>query len=224
MKDTSSRTSNLASCYENAITIIARLRSQQQNVQSSQVFRGNINAALKAAMEQARGLGYADQTVRLSFAGVVAFVDESILELQSPIFADWPQRPLALELFGNARMGEVFFENLRSLLASPDSHEVADCLEVYGLCLLLGFRGRYALTGAGEAESFIRPIKEKMARIRGRMMFLGSEAPMPEVKGGPAFDRWSRTLAFAALGCFLIMLLAFCGFWITLNSGLSRLT
>ncbi len=58
MNDSPPRTHSLASCYENSITTILRLGSQQQAVQNSQVFRNNIRAALKAAMEQAKTLGY----------------------------------------------------------------------------------------------------------------------------------------------------------------------
>ena len=52
---TSARTHSLASCYENAFTIILRLTSlQQQSAANSQDFRTSIRAALKAAMEQAK--------------------------------------------------------------------------------------------------------------------------------------------------------------------------
>ncbi len=43
--------------------------------------------------------------IQLSFSAVVAFLDESVLTLQSPIFADWPQRPLQEELFGHHQDG-----------------------------------------------------------------------------------------------------------------------
>ncbi len=79
-------------------------------------------------------------------------------------------------------MGEVFFENLRGLLSRQDSQETADCLEVYCICLLLGYRGRYALGGGGEIETFIRQIREKMGRFRGQLLFLRAGAPPPEVK------------------------------------------
>jgi type VI secretion system protein ImpK len=224
MNDRPPRTQSLASCYENAITIVLRLGSQQQAVPNSQIFRTNIRAALKAAMEQARVLGYSNETIQLSFSAVVGFLDESVLMLQSPIFADWPQRPLQEELFGHNRMGEVFFENLRSLLAHPDTQEIADCLEVYCLTLLLGYRGRYALGGGGgEVETFVRPIREKIARIRGQMLFLRTGGPPPEVKQSRAIDRWSRTLGIAALCLLLAMLLAYGGFWFSLSTGLSQL-
>ncbi len=223
MNDSPPRTHSLAYCYENAITIILRLGSQQQVVQNSQAFRSNIRAALKAAMEQAKALGYSNEMIQLSFSAVVGFLDESVLMLQSPVFADWPQRPLQEELFGHNRMGEVFFENLRSLLGRPDMQEVADCLEVFCLCLLLGYRGRYALGGVGEIETFVRPIREKIGRIRGQMLFLRADGPPPEVKHGRAIDRWSRTLGIAAFCLLLVMLLAYGGFLFSLSSGLSQL-
>jgi type VI secretion system protein ImpK len=223
MNNSPPRTQSLASCYENSITTILRLGLQQQAVQNSQVFRSNIRAALRAAMEQAKTLGYSSEMIQLSFAAVVAFLDESVLSLQSPTFADWPQRPLQEELFGHSRMGEVFFENLRGLFSRQESQQTADCLEVYCICLLLGYRGRYALGGGGEIETFIRQIREKIGRFRGQLLFLPAGAPPPEVKQTRAIDRWSRGLGIAALCLLLAMLLAYGGFWLALSSGASQL-
>ncbi len=223
MNDSPPRTQNLASCYENSITTILRLGSQQQALQNSQVFRTNIRAALRAAMEQAKALGYSSEMIQLSFAAIVGFLDESVLMLQSPTFADWPQRPLQEELFGHHRMGEVFFENLRSLLSRQETQENTDCLEVYLLCLLLGYRGRYALGGSGEIETFIRQMREKIGRFRGPMLFLRPGAPPPVVKRASSIDRWSRGLGIVALCLLLAMLLAFGGFWFSLSSGVSQL-
>ena len=113
MKENPPRTQSLASCYENALTIILRLSSlNQQSAANSQDFRTSIRAALKAAMEQAKALGYASEANQLAFFAVVSLLDESVLKLQSPAFADWAQRPLQEEMFGHNRAGEVFFDNL----------------------------------------------------------------------------------------------------------------
>src|SRR5580700_8926490 len=221
MNDLAVRTYNLASCYENSFTTILRLGSRQSAIPSSQVFRTNIRAALKAAMEQAKSFGYSSEMIEFSVFALVAFLDESVLKLQSPIFADWSQRPLQEELFGHHRAGEVFFENLRALLARQDSHDVADCLEVYCLCLLLGYRGQYALGRGGEVETFVRQIEDKMARIRGPVLLFRATAPPLEVKRKVAIDRWSRGLGIAALCMFLAMLAAFGAFWFALSAGIS---
>jgi type VI secretion system protein ImpK len=223
MNDSPPRTHSLATCYENSITTVLRLGSQQQAVQNSQSFRNNIRAALKAGMEQARTRGYSGEMIQLSLSAVVAFLDESVLSLQSSIFADWPQRPLQEELFGHHRLGEVFFENLRSLLGRQDSQETADCLEVYCLVLLLGYRGRYALGGGGEIDTFVRQIREKILRFRGQSYFLQAGAPPPPVKQRRSVDGWSRGLGIIAFCLLLAMLLAYGGFWWILTTGVTQL-
>src|ERR1700676_1203607 len=239
---TTPRTHSLASCYENALTIILRLWSlQQQSAANSQDFRTSIRAALKAAMEQAKAMGYSSDVNQLAFFAVVAFLDESVLKLQNPAFADWAQRPLQEEMFGHNRAGEVFFDHLQALLVRQDSAEVADCLEVFCLCMLLGFKGKYALStninlmsgrsgssGAGgsrpsgEIQSLVRQTRDKIERIRGAMSFLPGTAP-PEVKQTAAVDRWSRGLGIAAIVLFVLAVLAYGGFLIVLNSGASQL-
>jgi type VI secretion system protein ImpK len=244
MSNAPPRTHSLASCYENSITTILRLGAmQQQAVPNAQGFRNSIRAALKAAMEQAKTLGYSSEMIQLSFFALVALLDESVLKLQSPAFAEWAQRPMQEEMFGHNRAGEVFFDHLRALLARQDSEDTADCLEVYALCMLLGFKGKFAISlgstsmfsgqagsgaqGAqqsGEVQALIRQAREKIARIRGEALFLRAEAPAPPIKQTAAIDRWSRGLGIAALCLLALTVLAFGGFWIALSSGATHIS
>ena len=236
MKETPARTYSLASCYENSLTTILRLAAlQQQSVPNSHGFRNSIRAALKTAMEEAKALGYTGEINQLAFFAAVALLDESVLKLQSPAFADWAQKPMQEEMFGHARAGEVFFENLRALLARQDSQEAADCLEVYTLCMLLGFKGQFALSSggsdylsgqgasrpSGEIQTLIRQAREKINRIRGQAAFLPDGAPSPEVKQTAAIDRWSRGLGIAAICLLVITLVVYGGSLAVLISGAS---
>ena len=222
------RTYSLASCYENALTIVLRLATlQHQTAANSQDFRTSIRAALRAAMEQAKSLGYSSEANQLAVFAAVALLDESVLKMQNPAFADWAQRPLQEEMFGHNRAGEVFFEHLRTLLSRQDSQETADCLEVYCLCMLLGFKGQYALNtggygqsrGSGDVQTLVRQAREKIDRIRGKMSFLPDAAPPPAVRKIASVDRWSRGLGIAALILLMLALLAYGGFWFQLNAG-----
>jgi type VI secretion system protein ImpK len=234
------RTYSLASCYENSLTTILRLASMAQSVPNSQGFRTSIRAALKGAMEQAKALGYSNEINQLAFFAVVAFLDESVLRLQSPAFTDWAQRPLQEEMFGHNRAGEVFFEHLRNLLSRPDSQEVADCLEVYCLCMLLGFRGQYALSSSinaftpgqpgnaprpsGEIQALVRQARDKINRIRGPLAFLPAPVAATEVKRAAAIDTLSRGLGITALCLLGLVVLAWVGFWFLLSSGASQIS
>jgi type VI secretion system protein ImpK len=242
MNENPPRTVSLASCYENAFTIILRLATlQQQSAANSQDFRTSIRAALRAAMEQAKSLGYSSEANQLAVFAVVALLDESVLKMQNPAFADWAQRPLQEEMFGHNRAGEVFFEHLRTLLARQDSQETADCLEVYCLCMLLGFKGQYALSSSSsymsgqghsagwsaprsgsETHVLIRQAREKIDRIRGQVSFLPDTA-LPAVKHIATVDPWSRGLGIAALILLVLTLLAYGGFWFALSSGASQI-
>jgi type VI secretion system protein ImpK len=239
MANSPPRTHSLASCYENSITTILRLSALgQQAAPNAEGFRNSIRAALKSAMEQAKALGYSSEVIQLSFFAVVSLLDESVLKLQSPAFAEWAKRPMQEEMFGHSRAGEVFFDHLRVLLAKQDSDETADCLEVYALCMLLGFRGKYAISfgsmsdfsgqpGAqqsGEVPTLIRQAREKIERIRGQALFLRAESPPPPIKQTAAIDRWSRGLGIAALALLALTVLAFGGFWIVLSSGAAHIS
>ena len=150
------RVNSLAFSFQEVLTAILRVRFQRQQVQDSESFRAQMRRSIQAAMQEARALGYSSDTVQMGVFAVVAYMDESVLNLQSPAFADWARRPLQEELFGGHLAGETFFRNLRKLLGQQDSAEVADALELHCLCLQMGYRGRYALGDTGELHQLLR--------------------------------------------------------------------
>src|ERR1035441_1866257 len=85
---------NLALIYQEILTAITRFRSNRQAVADAGSFRNQIKAAIGAAESEATRKGYAPDDVRLATFAVVAFLDESILNSNNPIFADWPRMPL----------------------------------------------------------------------------------------------------------------------------------
>jgi type VI secretion system protein ImpK len=217
----SARVNSLAFSFQEVLTAILRVRFQRQQVQDAEGFRAQMKRSLQAAMQEAKSLGYTSETVQLAVFGAVAYLDESVLNLQSPVFADWVRRPLQEELFGDHRAGETFFANLRTLLTRPDSAEVADALEMHCLCLQMGFRGRYALGDSGELHQLLRQAREKIQRIRGQALLV-PPMPVPEVKPTRAKDAWSRSLLITACVLAGLTVLAFGGFEIVLGSGVSQ--
>ncbi|MGB6688510.1 MAG: DotU family type IV/VI secretion system protein, partial [Terracidiphilus sp.] len=156
-----SRANSLALCFQEVLTAILRVRFRRQQVQDAESFRAQMRANLQSAMQEGRTLGYASETVQMAVFATVAYVDESVLNLQSPVFGDWARRPLQEELFNSHLAGEIFFQNLQKLLNQQDSHEVADTLELHCLCMQMGFRGRYALGDAGELSQSLRQALAK---------------------------------------------------------------
>lgn len=216
------RRENLALAFQEILTAIVRLRTNRQVVTDAEVFRGQMREALKAADQESRRRGYTAEQIKLGIFAVVAFLDESILNLQQPVFALWPRKPLQEELFGVHIAGEIFFNNIQRLLGQRDSHDLADVLELYELCLLLGFRGRYGLAGQAELRSVIDSLAEKIRRIRGFSPDLSPAWAIPPgaVKLAHA-DPWVKRLLWTAAGCLCLLILLFGIFKLSLGSGIS---
>ena len=71
--------------------------------------------------------------------------------------------PLQQQRYGHDIAGEVFFQNLQKILTRSETYELADLLEVYYLCLLLGFAGRYSIGGRGELRPSCRRPRTRSA-------------------------------------------------------------
>lgn len=219
---TKRRAENLAYIYQQIFTVIVRVRQNRQAVADANAFRSNIQSGLRGAERDAVKKAYAPDDIRMATLAAVAFLDESVLNSSNPIFSSWHSMPLQEEMFGHHVAGETFFENLEKLMSRHDSHEVADVLEVYALCLLLGYKGRYGLSGPDATRPLSDSALDKIRRIRGPLAGLSPAWAVPE--GGvvaPKRDPWVRRLAFAALGLFALGILLLIVFKVRLLSGAS---
>ena len=216
------RRENLALSFQEILTAIVRLRTNRQVVTDAEQFRAQMRQALKAADDDARRRGYSAEQVKLGIFAVVAFLDESVLNLQQPVFAQWPRKPLQEELFGVHIAGEIFFNNVQRLLGQHDSHDLADVLEMYELCLLLGFRGRYGIGGQAELRTVIDAIAEKLRRIRGSSPDLSPAwAIPPGMIKVTREDPWVKRLLWTAIACLVLTIVLFGIFKLSLGSGVS---
>ncbi|HEV2136459.1 MAG TPA: DotU family type IV/VI secretion system protein [Terracidiphilus sp.] len=215
------RVNSLSLCFQEVLTAILRVRFQRQQVQDAESFRAQMRRSLQSAMQDARSAGYTSETVQMGVFATVAFLDESVLNLQSPVFGDWARRPLQEELFGGHLAGEAFFRNLQQLLAAQDSVEVADALELHCLCLQMGYRGRYALGDSGEMHQVLRQARAKIERIRGAAR-LSPPIAAPEVPPARARDPWTRTLLITACILAGLTVVGFGGYELMLGSGVSQ--
>ena len=156
----------LAAALQEAFTVAVRLRAGRQVAADSVSFRAQIKQLLAAADQRARAAGYSGPTVKQAVYAYIALLDESVLSAGHAMFADWSRQPLQEEVFGEHMAGENFFRALQELLGRQDSDEVADLLEVFQLCLLLGFHGRYGADAMG-LRTLEGTVSAKIQRIRG---------------------------------------------------------
>jgi type VI secretion system protein ImpK len=209
---------------QEVLTATVRLRTNRQAVSDSESFRHHIREALRAAAQEARNIAaYSTDDIKMATFAVVGFLDESVLSAQNPMFSGWPRKTLQEELFGTHMAGEIFFQNLQSLLGRSDSPELADLLEVHYLCLLLGYRGRYGAGGAGELQAAMQAAAEKIRRIRGPLKGLSPSWRLRAETPRAAQDSWTRRFAIMAVACFLLALVMFIGYRLSLDSAANRI-
>ena len=127
------RAENLAYCFQEVLTVGERIRANRQHVSDAESFRHQVREAIKTSAEEARRRGYTAEDIQLATFAVIAFLDESILNMHNPVFADRPRRPLQEEYFGHHVAGEIFFQNLDKIMQRNESQDMGDLLEVYQL-------------------------------------------------------------------------------------------
>ncbi len=218
------RTWNLALAFQEILTAVVRVRYGGQAVTNVQAFRNDLRQALQAACADAQAHGYSSEDAQRAMFAVVAFIDESVLNSRNPVFADWPRMPLQEEFYGGHVAGELFFRDLQAVLERMDSVATADLLEVYCLCLMLGYKGKYGAGAGGELPGIIAKVRDKMYRMRGDSRALAPRPAFPsEPPPAARRDSWTRRLAIAAIVLFAVGAILFGAMKLQLASGVSAI-
>jgi type VI secretion system protein ImpK len=169
----------LAFLYEGLLTGVVRLASSRQQLSDAKSFRKRTKANLLGIEDLAVAGGYERGDVSDTHFAVIALLDSIILRSNEPARAEWEMKSLQEELFGKTDAGIVFFEKLDRLLARRDSEQLANILEVYALCLLLGFEGRYSGGLHGELDNVLAKVIKRIDGVRGRSALISPAAALP---------------------------------------------
>jgi type VI secretion system protein ImpK len=108
----------------------------------------------------------ADAILEAKYA-IVALMDETVLSVPGACRDYWISRPMQLDYFGDNIAGQEFYEKLQKLLLEPENKK--DVLEVYYLCLSLGFEGKYKLSNPEERVVIMDDLGRKIRRTRIRV-------------------------------------------------------
>lgn len=170
---------NLALLYQGLLTGIVRMQARRQHISDGEAFRRRTKAALQDVEREAVKSGYDALDIKETHFAVVAFLDSVVLNSNDPVRAEWERKTLQEELFGKTDAGVVFFEKLDHFRSRRDSQQLADILEVYLLCLLLGFEGRYSGGLRGEVDSITERVRRRIDDIRGHTRAISPSGSLP---------------------------------------------
>jgi type VI secretion system protein ImpK len=93
--------------------------------------------------DNSRRSGIDNEKIALAKFALVAFLDETIFSSEWSKKDEWLADPLQIKLFDTFNAGEEFFNKMAELRLR--SNQNIDVLEIYYLCLSLGFKGKYQL-------------------------------------------------------------------------------
>jgi type VI secretion system protein ImpK len=209
---------NIVLLFQEILTAAVRIRANRHRLTTIEGFRTHVRSAFDSAEASTQKSGYSREEARMAVLAVVAFLDETILVSTDPAFLEWQRRPMQEELFGGHVAGETFFQNLNQLLTDDDVPRNADLLDIYYLCLVLGYRGRYSVGREKDLKSVIDRVAEKIGRIRG-ITEPASAALIPPVEAIPSTtDPWLRAIAFAAVTMLLVTIALFTFYKVRVNA------
>ena len=178
------------------------LRVKAGIVTPSPELRPKVEAMFDDFDRRAERYRFNHKIVSVSKFGLAAFVDEAVLTANFPLKHEWEKNPLQLKFFGEQLAGNKFFDKLESML--PQVEVTQDAVEIYYYCMLLGFKGRYAVyeqekllaTMQNTANQLVKVGKIKSVELSPN--WLANDQPKPpEKKGMPI---WAKIGALAFIG------------------------
>ncbi|MDR2925058.1 MAG: type IVB secretion system protein IcmH/DotU [Azoarcus sp.] len=143
--------------------ILLRNRCMPKDVES---FSADIRCFLDQFEKAAKKNHFSGEDIFDAKYAFCAVVDEAVLTSQTDIREQWECRPLQLALFGDQLAGEHFFDKLEAARNSGAAR--LNALEVFHMCLLVGFKGRYLLEGLEKLKYLTNQLGEQIAHIKGR--------------------------------------------------------
>jgi type VI secretion system protein ImpK len=129
-------------------------------------FRGRLRDFLLSVERGSRRLEISAEDLYEAKYAFCALVDERVMMSQGALRAAWERKPLQLELFGEQLAGEHFFDKLEQLRQQGASR--LPVLEVFHMCLLMGFQGKYLIDGAEKLGYLTARLGEEIAQLKGR--------------------------------------------------------
>ncbi len=185
------------------------LRLKAGIVAPSYDLRPKIAALLADFEKRGERYRFSSKIIQVSKFALAAFVDETVLSSNFNLKEEWEKNPLQLEYFGESLAGNKFFEKLSAMIKQVDA--TADAVEIYYVCMLLGFKGRYAVY---EKEKLLSTMQEtanalvKVGKIRPVELsphWLANDQPTPPEKRG--MPTWAKIGALGGLGLAFIFYL-----------------
>jgi type VI secretion system protein ImpK len=155
----SARVQSLPDLAASLFSLILSLRSSAAYGRLEEL-RSRIGEYLDRIDKEGRDAGIAREDIEAAKYPLVAFIDEIILNSQWDGRERWREHPLQLDLYGDTVAGERFFERMDKVRAKGEAK--AELLQIYWLCMALGFEGKYKIAGRQKLTQLVDEIRREL--------------------------------------------------------------
>lgn len=194
-----------------AVSLATQL-SQAPDLPAPEILRQRIHATFETLRQRAQQADIASADAMEAIYALAAFMDEQILRSPWPARQQWMAQPLQLVYFHENTAGEGFYQRLAGLEADPDRAHV---VQIYYLCLALGFQGKYAVGHPGEWAAVTERTGSQLARkIPSSDTISPSGYP---TRGQAKFSARAFPLLGAALGFMAFALVVYLVLWVSIR-------
>jgi len=192
-KSDSGLSSNLADLYSDIFTLVLYLRDTA-DFGDPKILHDKIDNMFKNIETKAKQMGISDEDISDAKYAVSALVDETVLYSNWSLRNVWLNNPLVVEYFNDALAGEMFFDRIERIRTD---NKKLHLLEVYYMCLMFGFEGRYKILGPEELKAYINGIREQLGFKVSDKLSPHSEPQKIAMKKRSMIPKW---LVYASYG------------------------
>jgi type VI secretion system protein ImpK len=155
LSDSQIKEQSLSNLCTDLLLIIIKMR-ETTDLGETAALRKLVNYYISQFHKNCLRAGFAPEMIELVKYALVATLDETVLSIPGEARDFWITNPMQLEIFGDNIAGEEFYRKLDQLMQAPDENR--SILEIYYLCLCLGFQGRYLLKDPQQREVIIKRL------------------------------------------------------------------
>ncbi|BAU58577.1 outer membrane protein ImpK/VasF [Halorhodospira halochloris] len=157
--------STLVGLSSDILSGLAMLRVGFYGNQPLSDMRDKLLSSLDDFSQRGIAQGWPKAVIDTARYALVAYIDEAVLASNRQDKKDWMAWPLQLELFAEQTAGEKFFACLDELRRDPQRN--IDLLELFYVCLRLGFKGAYSLRADDQLKILEKELLNEIELIRG---------------------------------------------------------
>lgn len=208
---TEKKTETLTKLCTDIFLIVIRMR-ESENLGKPAALRKLIIHYIDLFKKNCRSMNISSSMTTDAVYSLVALLDETVMSVPGECRDFWVTNPIQLELFGDNLAGEEFYRKLERLMEDPE--KTKDVLEIYYLCLCLGFEGKYKLGNAVERDDIIDTLARMLLKIGKRSSSSLSPHGKRSISKRLFKSKDKRVMPLWAVGVTAFLLL--CGWWMVM--------